>query len=81
MDKGTIVQDIYGDHGTITECFENWDEVKSKVQFLSMSPDEWLDRQLVKPILNQKWYRVKFHLGGTGLTGEDKLTIVNPTLQ
>ena len=81
MKEGLIVQDIYGDYGTITECFENWDDLKSKAEFLSMTPDEWLDRQLVKPNTNQLWYGVKFHSGGTGWCAEDKLTFINPELQ
>lgn len=79
---GDIVRHIiYGYEGQVVGEFENyWDASKDESQFVSMRSTAWLEQQAIphtqEQVNNQKWFSVNCFDGGSILTCESWLDII-----
>lgn len=80
---GDIVKDtVWQGEGQIFEEYANyWATKKDPEQFISMTPNSWLDQQIVpfseEEINNQRWFTVHCFDGGAILTCESRLEFIS----
>lgn len=76
MKVGTLVTDPYGNFGVILEVYSSWNALVEHNNFLTGSPEEWLDVQLLsysQEELDQPWFLILHPSGGSSWFGINKL--------
>jgi hypothetical protein len=81
--KGDMVKSYHGYIGIVQTEFENWDDLKSKNDFLTIGDDNkdlWLmeqENQYTVEQLYEKWFSIRCIEGGAIWSCESKLEILN----
>lgn len=93
LEVGDFVRNIHGIEGQIVEEFNNyWHIADGKENFISMTPDSWLEQQLIpftqKQINEERWFSIHCPEGGGIWCCESQLefierpnieNLINPT--
>lgn len=76
---GSRVLDRYSNPGVVVAEFENFQDLVSKSNFVTMTADQWLAAQ-EKPIseenLKERWFDIHIDSGGSVWTFESGLTLL-----
>lgn len=76
IEIGDYVSSQYGDRGSVIEEYENY---WATPEPLSMSRQEWLDRQLIPYTeyeLDERWFSIHCETGGSIRSCESRLTFL-----